>query len=69
MPEHIEIIVDGITYNTVRQAWRALSPEELPEITVRKRLDAGWEPKVAFNLPPIPAEERRLGHEMSEMDI
>ncbi len=69
MPEHIEVTVAGVIYNNVRQAWREISPEGLPEITVRKRLDAGWPELAAFTLAPIPAPERRLGHEMSETDI
>jgi len=63
MPEHIEVTVAGVTYNNVRQAWRELSPDGLPEITVRKRLDAGWPTLVAFTLAPLPPEMRRLGHE------
>jgi len=61
MPEHIEVVVDGVTYNNVRQAWRELSPDGLPEITVRKRLKAGWLPALAFLVPPIPPQLRRLG--------
>ena len=57
----IEITVEGITYNNVRSAWRAQSPEGLPEITVRKRLKAGWSPDIAFWLPAIPANLRRRG--------
>lgn len=62
MPEHIEVVVAGITYNNVRQAWRAISPEGLPEITVRKRLIAGWPPEIAFLLGPIDAQNRRGGY-------
>jgi len=63
MPEHIEVTVDGVTYNNVRQAWRELSPDGLPEITVRKRLKAGWHPALAFFLPPIDPQNRRGGRE------
>jgi len=63
MPEHIEVTVNGITYNNVRQAWRETSPDGLPEITVRKRLKAGWPPTIAFLLDPLPPELRRQGYE------
>lgn len=62
MPEHKSITVGGNTYNTIRDAWRVESPEGLPEITVRKRLLAGWEPDIAFTLMPIPPTLRRRGH-------
>ena len=62
MPNHITIVVNGVTYNTIRDAWRALSPDDLPEITVRKRLTAGWRPALAFTTSPIVPELRRLGH-------
>ena len=62
MPEHIKVTVKGITYNNVRQAWREVSPDGLPEITVRKRLEMGWHPDDAFTLPPIEPQRRRLGH-------
>ena len=61
MPEHIEVTVNGVTYNNVRAAWRAVSPEGLPEITVRKRLKAGWLPALAFIIMPLPPQLRRLG--------
>jgi len=62
MPEQIEVVGKGVTYNKVRAAWREVSPAELPEITVRKRLEAGWSTADAFLQSPIPAELRRLGH-------
>ncbi len=62
MPNHILIRVNGLIYNSVRDAWRAVSPEGLPEITVRKRLKAGWRIQDAFNIMPIEPELRRLGH-------
>jgi len=62
-PLHIPVVVNGTTYNDVRSAWREVSPEGLPEITVRKRLDMGWHPDDAFSLPPIEPKLRRLGHE------
>ena len=58
-PRNIEVTVDGVTYNTIRDAWRALSPDDLPEITVRKRLAAGWEVGCAFFWSPIEAHGRR----------
>jgi len=64
MPNHIQITVNGNTYNNVRAAWRAESPDDLPEITVRKRLTAGWIPDLAFLFPPVPAEARRTFKEI-----
>ena len=61
MPNHIQVTVNGNTYNNVRAAWRAESPANLPEITVRKRLNAGWLPDLAFLISPIPPQLRRLG--------
>jgi hypothetical protein len=65
MPNHIQITVNGNTYNNVRAAWRAESPDDLPEITVRKRLKAGWVPEAAFSLSPITPTQRRLGYMMA----
>ena len=62
MPNHIEVVVLGNTYNNVRSAWREVSPAGLPEITVRWRLRHGWEPDIAFTLLPIEATLRRKGH-------
>jgi len=62
MPEHKPVKVGKVTYNNIRQAWRELSPEGLPEITVRKRLDMGWAPEDAFMIPSIPPQLRRMGH-------
>ena len=62
MPEHKPVKIGKKTYNNIRQAWRAISPKGLPEITVRKRLDMGWLPQDAFLLPPIPPVLRRKGH-------
>jgi len=64
MPNHIPVTVNGVTYNNVREAWRATSPEGLLEITVRKRLELGWHPDDAFTLyPVIEPQARRAGHE------
>ena len=62
-PTHISITVAGVTYNDIRAAWRDISPSDLPEITVRKRLAAGWPEYLAFTLLPMPAETRRRGWE------
>ncbi len=62
MPNHIEVTVQGITYNNVRQAWREVSPDGLPEITVRWRLNQGWDSDIAFTMLPIEATLRRKGH-------
>ena len=62
MPRHIPVVVNGNTYNNVRQAWREESPEGLKEITVRKRLAMGWNPDIAFTLIAIIPQLRRLGH-------
>jgi hypothetical protein len=48
------------TYSSVSEAWRELSPEGLPEITVRWRLSQGWPTYQAFKTPPIEPELRRL---------
>lgn len=63
MPNHIPVVVNGNTYNNVRAAWRAESPDGLLEITVRKRLTMGWLPDDAFLLYPVIApQSRRAGH-------
>ena len=62
MPEHKPVTVNKVSYNNVREAWRAQSPDGLPEITVRKRLDAGWEEDDAFSIPSIEPQLRRAGH-------
>lgn len=61
-PNHIPVVVHGNRYNDVRSAWREESPSGLPEITVRKRLDMGWDTDDAFTLPVIEPQRRRLGH-------
>lgn len=53
------ITFEGYTYNSISAAWRAISPPGLPMITVRKRLDKGWEKGPAFLTPPVPATDRR----------
>lgn len=59
MPKPVPIVVDGVRYNTIRDAWRAVAVGNLPEITVRKRLKAGWTPEDAFLTPVIPPRQRR----------
>ena len=59
MPTPKPITVRGVRYNTIREAWLALAAGEIPEITVRKRLDMGWEPDDAFSVRPVPARDRR----------
>ena len=40
-----------VTYNTIREAWQAISSEGLAESTVRARLDNGWGVDEAFLTP------------------
>jgi len=58
----IPVTILGVTYNNLRTAWREVSPDGLPEITVRKRLKMGWTPEDAFTLPSIEPRLRRAGH-------
>jgi len=62
MPEHLPVVVNGKSYNNLREAWRTESPDGLPEITVRKRLIMGWTPEDAFSIAPIEPQLRRAGH-------
>jgi len=55
----IPIKVNGNTYKSISEAWRELSPEGLPEITVRWRLRNGWDVDWAFEMPPVPKHIRR----------
>ena len=64
MPKLISVTVAGNTYNTIRDAWSAESPEGLPEITVRARLKEGWEPDHAFLWPQVEAEVRRYNKKL-----
>lgn len=59
MPKLIQIMIGEDRYNSIREAWRAESPPGLPEITVRRRLAAGWEPVDAFKCRPVPPKDRR----------
>ena len=54
-----QITVGKNTYRSISSAWRELSPEGLPEITVRWRLKHGWSALLAFLTPPVPATDRR----------
>lgn len=60
MPKLMQIVVNGKRYNSISAAWRELAPPGLPEITVRKRLELGWEPDDAFSIPAIEPEKRRI---------
>lgn len=59
MPKMKQVTVNGHTYNTIRDAWRAESPEGLKEVTVRARLNDGWIEEHAFLIPPVEANLRR----------
>ena len=54
-----QVTVNGNTYNSISEAWRELSPEGLPMITVRWRLKNGWPPYLAFLITPVAAAGRR----------
>ena len=56
------ITVKGNTYNSISAAWREESPDGLPEITVRVRLNSKWAPDDAFTIPSIDPVDRRRGH-------
>lgn len=57
----IPVEVNGHTYKSISAAWRELSPEGLPMITVRWRLRNGWPTKYAFTDGPIVPVMRRKG--------
>ncbi len=59
MPRHKPIVVRGVRYNTIRAAWEVLAAGDIPEITVRRRLEMGWEPEDAFSVRPVPPKDRR----------
>jgi hypothetical protein len=61
------ITINDYTYTSISAAWRAVSPDNLPLVTVRWRLNNGWTPEDAFNLPPVTAKLRRLWKERREM--
>ena len=54
-----QITVGKNTYRSISEAWRELSPEGLPEITVRWRLRKGWNALLAFTHMPVPPKDRR----------
>lgn len=56
----MQITVNDFTYTSIAAAWRALSPEDLPLITVRWRLKQGWDPETAFTVGPVAPEMRRI---------
>jgi len=55
----IAIRINNNTYKSISEAWRELSPEDLPEITVRWRLKNNWNKYEAFTFPAVPPVERR----------
>ena len=55
----IPVTVAGEQYKSIAEAHRALSPDDLPIITVRKRLKDGWPEFLAFVEPPVEAKVRR----------
>ena len=64
------IIIDEVgtyRYKSISAAWRGESPKGLPEVTVRKRLKAGWPALLAFHTPAVIAEDRRSYKEIREL--
>jgi hypothetical protein len=55
------IEVEGVVYQSIAGAFRALAKGDLKLITVRWRLRKGWTPEEALLTPPIPPEKRRAG--------
>jgi hypothetical protein len=55
----IQINIGRDTYKSISSAWRELSPKSLPMITVRWRLNNGWNVRDAFLITPVDAEKRR----------
>lgn len=55
-----QITVNGNTYTSIAAAWREESPEGLLLTTVRWRLRTGWEPNMAFLVPVVDPEDRRM---------
>jgi len=55
----IPITVNGNTYSSISEAWREEAVADLPEITVRWRLNQGWHEDHAFNTPPVDPDVRR----------
>jgi len=55
----IQIRINNHTYNSISAAWRALSPPGLPMITVRWRLNNGWQKNLAFTTPRVEPAGRR----------
>lgn len=50
----IPVQVNNNTYKSISEAWRETSPAGLPQITVRWRLNQGWDADIAFQLPTVP---------------
>ena len=61
----IPITVNNNSYKSISEAWRALSPDGLREITVRLRLRNGWLPADAFMYPVVLPVDRRTFKEVS----
>ena len=59
--KQVELTIGHITYtyNSISAAWRALSPPNLPMITVRWRLKNDWPPIMAFLMQPVDPVDRR----------
>lgn len=55
----IQINIGRDTYKSISSAWRALSPRGLAMITVRWRLNNGWNIKDAFLITAVEADKRR----------
>lgn len=58
----IPIIVKGVHFESIAEAWRTLSPPTLKLITVRLRLRNGWGVDEAFLEPWVAPEKRRNHH-------
>ena len=55
----ITVKVNGNTYRSIAAAWRAISPEGLSQIAVRKRLQDGWYVETAFLTGVVKPVDRR----------
>ena len=60
----LPITIEGITYKSIAEAWRTLSPKTLKLINVRLRLRNGWSPLHALTAPTVPAKYRRTNKEL-----
>jgi hypothetical protein len=55
-----QITIEGNTYKSISAAWRAESPQGLPQITVRWRLNNDWDAYNAFKTLPVAERLRRV---------